>query len=53
LSKPINKLELLKRVETMLKLRELTDEVERLRRYINGVDDAAGPRGSSHEDDAP
>jgi CheY-like chemotaxis protein len=51
LSKPINKLELLKRVETMLKLRELTDEVERLRRYINGVDDAAGPRGSSRGDD--
>jgi two-component system alkaline phosphatase synthesis response regulator PhoP len=47
LSKPINKLELLKRVENMLKLREVTDELERLRRYIDGVDDAAGPRASS------
>ena len=48
LSKPINKLELLKRVETMLRIREMTDELERLRRYIDGVDDAAGPqeRGS-------
>jgi len=47
LSKPINKLELLKRVENMLKLREVTDELERLRRYIDGVDDAAGPRSNS------
>jgi two-component system alkaline phosphatase synthesis response regulator PhoP len=44
LSKPINKLELLKRVENMLKLREVTDELERLRRYIDGVDDDAGPQ---------
>ncbi len=44
LSKPINKLELLKRVENMLKLREVTDELERLRRYIDGVDAAAGPQ---------
>jgi two-component system alkaline phosphatase synthesis response regulator PhoP len=53
LSKPINKLELLKRVENMLKLREVTDELERLRRYIDGVDDAAGPRSNSPEDDDP
>ena len=39
LSKPVNKLELLKRVENMLKLRHVTDEVERLKRYIEGVDD--------------
>ncbi len=44
LSKPINKLELLKRVGTMLRIREMTDELERLRRYIDGVDDAAGPQ---------
>jgi CheY-like chemotaxis protein len=43
LSKPINKLELLKRVENMLKLRHVTDEVERLRRYIEGMEDDAGP----------
>ena len=38
LSKPINKLELLKRVENMLKLRHVTDEVERLRRYIDSME---------------
>ena len=31
LSKPVNKLELVKRVENMLKLHHVTDEVERLR----------------------
>ena len=44
LSKPVNKLELVKRVENMLKLRHVTDELERLRRYINGMDDASGPQ---------
>jgi CheY-like chemotaxis protein len=44
LSKPVNKLELVKRVENMLKLRYVTDELERLRRYIDGMDDAAGPQ---------
>ncbi len=39
LSKPINKLELVKRVENMLKLRHVTDELERLRRYIDGMED--------------
>lgn len=34
LSKPVNKVELVKRVENMLKLSTVTDEVERLRRYI-------------------
>jgi two-component system alkaline phosphatase synthesis response regulator PhoP len=43
LSKPINKLELLKRVENMLKLREVTDELERLRRYIDSVEEAMRP----------
>ena len=38
LSKPINKLELLKRVENMLKLRHVTDELERLRRYIDAME---------------
>ncbi len=40
LSKPVNKLELLKRVEIMLRLRHVTDEVERLRRYIDGMEDS-------------
>lgn len=44
LSKPVNKLELLKRVENMLKLRLVTDEVERLRRYIEGMEDSSGPQ---------
>jgi CheY-like chemotaxis protein len=39
LSKPVNKLELLKRVENMLKLRSVKDELERLRDYIDGMDD--------------
>lgn len=38
LSKPVNKLELLKCVENMLKLSSLTDEVERLRRYIEAME---------------
>jgi|SRR6185312_10830499 len=44
LSKPVNKLELVKRVENMLKLRHVTDENERLRRYIEGMEDASGPQ---------
>jgi CheY-like chemotaxis protein len=44
LSKPVNKLELVKRVENMLKLHHVTDEVERLRQYIAQMEDAAGPR---------
>src|SRR6185295_3204867 len=43
LSKPVNKLELIKRVEIMLRLRHVTDEVERLRRYIEGMENATGP----------
>ncbi len=39
LSKPINKLELLKRIEIMLKLRHVTDELERLRRYIDSMEE--------------
>lgn len=46
LSKPVNKHELLKRVENMLRLRHITDEVERLRRYIEQMEDARGPKGS-------
>ncbi|MGQ9573752.1 MAG: response regulator [Thermoguttaceae bacterium] len=43
LSKPIHKVELLKRVENMLKLRHVTDELERLRRYIDSMEEATGP----------
>ncbi|HEY3391117.1 MAG TPA: response regulator [Lacipirellulaceae bacterium] len=38
LSKPVNKAELLLRVEKMLKLRHVTDEVERLRQYIEQME---------------
>jgi CheY-like chemotaxis protein len=38
LSKPVNKVELLKRVENMLKLKDITDELERLRRYIEEME---------------
>ena len=40
LSKPVNRVELLKRVENMLKLKGVTDENERLRQYIQKVEDA-------------
>ena len=45
LSKPVNKLELVKRVENMLKLRLVTDELERLRRYIDSMEESP-PRAS-------
>ncbi len=38
LSKPVNKIELVKRVENMLKLRGVSDELERLRRYIEKME---------------
>ena len=43
LSKPVSQLELLKRVENMLKLKGVSDENERLRRYIQQMEDEAGP----------
>jgi two-component system, OmpR family, alkaline phosphatase synthesis response regulator PhoP len=50
LSKPINKIELLKRVENLLKLRHITDEVERLRRYIDEMErDRSNPRPPDEE----
>ncbi len=39
LSKPVNKVELLKRVENMIRLKDTTDENERLRRYIREMDE--------------
>lgn len=50
LSKPVNKVELVKRVENMLQLKDLADENDRLRRYIQDMDDAEGPQGASDED---
>jgi two-component system alkaline phosphatase synthesis response regulator PhoP len=34
LSKPVSKIQLVKRVEIMFRLKDVTDEVDRLRRYI-------------------
>ena len=44
LSKPVNKIELVKRVENMLRLRHVSDELERLRSYIRTMDDDQPPR---------
>ena len=38
LSKPVNQIELDKRVQNMLKLKGVTDEVERLRKYIEEME---------------
>jgi two-component system, OmpR family, alkaline phosphatase synthesis response regulator PhoP len=38
LSKPVDKVSLVKRVDNMLKLRNVTDELERLRRYIEQME---------------
>ena len=38
LTKPVNKVELLKRVENMLKLKSVSDENERLRQYIEAME---------------
>jgi hypothetical protein len=38
LSKPVNKFELLKRVDNMLRFRSVTNELERLKRYIDEMD---------------
>ena len=41
LSKPVNKLELLTRVKTMLKLKHLTDELERTLAYLSEIEKQA------------
>ena len=43
LTKPVNRIELLKRVDNMLRLKDTTDELERLRKYIRDMDDQSGP----------
>ncbi len=50
LSKPVHKIELLKRVENMLRLRHVSDELERLRRYIDGMEESAGPPNALGEE---
>jgi CheY-like chemotaxis protein len=41
LSKPINKVALVKRVSTMLKFKSVSDELERLRAYIREMEEQA------------
>jgi CheY-like chemotaxis protein len=53
LSKPINKLELTKRVENLLRLKDISDENERLRRYIQGMEDDRTPPGNGEEPKPP
>ncbi len=45
LSKPVSRVELLKRVENMLKIKHITDENERLRRYIYEMEDDEDDQG--------
>ncbi len=49
LSKPVNRVELTKRVENMLRLWNVTDENERLRRYIEEMENRDGPKSVTHE----
>ena len=39
LSKPVNRVELIKRVENLLRLKDVSDENERLRQYIQQMED--------------
>ncbi len=51
LSKPVNKVELLKRVENMLKLKGTEDELERLRRYIQEMEESDSGDRNDHDDE--
>ena len=44
LSKPVNKAELVKRVDNLLKLRTVSNELDRLKRYIDRMEDSYGPK---------
>src|SRR4030042_441409 len=50
LSKPVNKLELLTRVRTMLKLKHLTDRLERTLAYLSEIEKQAHVEKSRVED---
>ena len=47
LSKPVSKVELLKRVENMLKIKHISDENERLRQYICRMEEEQGSRSAT------
>jgi two-component system alkaline phosphatase synthesis response regulator PhoP len=46
LSKPVQKVELVKRVQNMLRLKDVEDENERLRRYIEEMEESYGCGGN-------
>jgi CheY-like chemotaxis protein len=48
-SKPVNRLELLTRVRTMLKLKHLSDELQRTMAYLSEVERQAGTPSASAE----
>jgi CheY-like chemotaxis protein len=43
LSKPVQKIELTKRMQNMLRFKDIADENERLRQYIREMEDQTGP----------
>ena len=49
LSKPVQKVELVKRVQNMLRLKDVEDENERLRRYIEEMEESYGCGGTLAE----
>jgi len=51
LSKPVNQIELVKRVENMLKLKDISDENERLRRYIDEMGEDGDDDDGDGDDD--
>ena len=51
LSKPVNKVELVKRVENMLKLKGIEDELQRLQRYIQEMEDQQSRRPREEDGD--
>lgn len=52
LSKPVQKIELIKRVQNMLRFKDIQDENERLRRYIEQMEEPDSPDTEPGADEA-